>query len=92
MQCRKSIKIIQSCKDCPCHHHIGYGNPPKTMCQHIEIWPNNAKRYLMNLKDRVFHTSDGKDWTRLRREFSDSDKKEIEIDGFPHWCPLERSK
>jgi len=96
MQCRKSIKVIDSCKDCPCYSHLYWGDPREQWACNNIIVKRVYKRILEYYPET--HTEMFEKDTSLDNNvspaiaFSENDKKEIEEDGFPYWCPLERSK
>lgn len=93
-QFRKSIKVLDSCKQCPCYTNLYWGDPKRQWgCNHY-IVKKIYKRIL-----EYYPETDAKMFgnTTLSGEapaiaFSDNDIKKIETIGFPYWCPLERSK
>ena len=105
VQFRKSINVISNCKECPCNVNIlidiDNEPPPQNACYHTTV-RTLYKRILEYYPETKIQTGGfGTKCTGLPMfenddmppiHFSRNDEFDIEKNGFPYWCPLERSK
>lgn len=95
-QFRKAITVINKCSDCPCYTSLWWGDPEKLWgCNHTTV--KNVYKRIVEYYPKTYTVEMEGNMALNNSEppaiaFSENDLKEIETDGFPYWCPLDRSK